>query len=118
MRKPGTNIQILQQNLLQKHRYMQCETKFYLDELFFSLSKQQLSSKVLSLMHMVIRRILFILFSSCRLLMSATLMIFWCITVLHSSPFYFPHGTFPFPLKKLHSCSYKHLMHFLESVYL
>lgn len=29
MRKPGTNIQILQQNLLQKHRYMQCKTKYH-----------------------------------------------------------------------------------------
>jgi hypothetical protein len=36
MRKPGTNIQILQQNLLQKHRYMLCKTNF-IHEVKFSL---------------------------------------------------------------------------------
>lgn len=45
MRKPGTNIQILQQNLLQKHRYIKCKTNLnrWTD---FLLPVQQLHYKV------------------------------------------------------------------------
>lgn len=46
MRKPGTNIQILQQNLLQKHRYMKCKLIWNRWSNFFFLSVQQLPYKV------------------------------------------------------------------------
>lgn len=112
MRNPGTNIQILQQNLLQKHRYMPCKTKFHTWIIFFSpynYYPQVLTSNVHVHEENLIHTLLILW------LVSAILMIVWCIIVF-ILPFYFAHLTCLIFLQKVILPCTKPLLHLLESV--